>query len=189
MPVIECVPVASVEVVNVATPLTKVPEPSVVVPSMKVTEPVGVGPPVDGGTGWMVAVKVTVCPRLAGFGDPVSVIVVLAWLTVCVTAFEVLPERFESPPYTAVTESLPTARVEIDKLAEPPLNTPVPNTVVPFMNEIPSPLGGAPIRELTVAVKLTACPYPDGFGEDASVVVVAARTSILVTNASFGPPP
>jgi hypothetical protein len=42
------------------------------------------------------------------------------------------------------------------------------------MNETVSPSGGAPITELTVAVKVTGCPWVDGLGEDVSVVLVAA---------------
>jgi hypothetical protein len=44
------------------------------------------------------------------------------------------------------------------KLAEPPVNDPVPSIVLPFTNEIVSPSGGASILEVTVAVKTTGCP-------------------------------
>jgi len=68
----------------------------------------------------------------------------------------VLPPKFGSPPYTAVIELVPTLSVEVSKVAVPLLNVPVPSTVVPFMNETVSPSGGAPIPEVTVAVKTTA---------------------------------
>ena len=68
------------------------------------------------------------------------------------------PTKFESPAYTAVTDVVPTLSVKIVKLAEPPLNVPVPSSVFPFMNETVSPSGGAPRPEVTTAVKVTACP-------------------------------
>src|SRR5208283_5080212 len=64
--------------------------------------------------------------------------------TTCFTAVEVLPAKVESPPYTAVTESVPTGRADVAKVADPPLNGPVPSTFAPFLNETVSPLGGAP---------------------------------------------
>jgi hypothetical protein len=87
------------------------------------------------------------------------VAVVVALLTTWLTAFDVLPGKLESPPYAALIEFVPTGSVEVMKLAEPPLNVLVPNTVVPFMNEMVSPSGGgAPTLEVTVASKVTACP-------------------------------
>jgi hypothetical protein len=76
------------------------------------------------------------------------------------------------PPYTAVTDVEPFGSEEVIKVAEPPLSVPVPNTVVPLSNETVSPSGGAPALERTVAVKVTSWPEVDGFGDDASVVVV-----------------
>lgn len=64
------------------------------------------------------------------------------------------PGRFESPPYTALIAFVPEGNVAVVKLAEPPLNVPVPNTVVPFMNEMVSPSGARVI----IAVKITASP-------------------------------
>ena len=40
-----------------------------------------------------------------------------------------------SPPYTAVTVVVPAFRVVVIKLAEPTLSTPVPSTVLRFINE------------------------------------------------------
>jgi hypothetical protein len=45
------------------------------------------------------------------------------------------------------------------------------------LNVTISPSGGGPILEVTVAVKITDCPKVDGFGDDVSVVVVAAITN------------
>jgi len=57
-------------------------------------------------------------------------LVVGAYFTTCFTVFDVLPAKSRSPPYTAVTFAVPTFRVEVVKRAEPPLNAPVPSTVV-----------------------------------------------------------
>jgi len=69
--VIEWDPSASVEVLNVAIPLLRVPVPNVVLPSLKVTVPVAA-------EGETVAVKVTVTPAADGFDDEVRVTVVVA---------------------------------------------------------------------------------------------------------------
>jgi hypothetical protein len=63
---------------------------------MKATEPPGVPPP--GATGLTVAVSVTDWPKVDGFTDDVTAVVVLAWFTVCVRAADVLPLKFVSPP-------------------------------------------------------------------------------------------
>ena len=91
-----CEPAPSEEVVKVAClEALSVPVPSVVAPSLKVTVPVGVPDPLVGVT---VAVKVTACPTVLGFGDEDSAVVVAAWPTVCVSAGEVLPVKLPSPP-------------------------------------------------------------------------------------------
>ena len=83
----EWLPTDKDEGVNIACPLPfSVPEPSTFVPSLKVTIPVGV-PVVDDFT---VAVKVTGCPKLEGFSDDVTAVVVLALFTVCFTTVDVL---------------------------------------------------------------------------------------------------
>ena len=63
--------VATVDVENVAMPEVSVAVPSSVSPSLNVTEPVGVA------LGITVAVNVTLSPNIAGFGDAVSVVVVV----------------------------------------------------------------------------------------------------------------
>ncbi len=107
--------------------------------------------------------------------------------TTCFTAFEVLAPKFESPAYTALMEMVPTGSVDVTKVAVPPLSDPVPSTVLAFMNETASPSGGAPRADVTVAEKVTASPYVDGFGEDESVVAVAAAILSLATKASNHP--
>jgi hypothetical protein len=82
-------------VVNVALPELKVAVPSVVAPSRKVTVPVGV--PAPGATALTVAENVTLCPNTDGFTDEVTVAELLALLTVCVMAADVLPVKLLSP--------------------------------------------------------------------------------------------
>jgi len=95
----ECVNVA----VSVAVP---VPDsglvPMVIVPLRNVTVPVGV--PAPGAVTVTVAVKVTACPTEDGLGDDVTVVDVLALLTVWDTAVLVLPLKLVLPRYCAVIE-------------------------------------------------------------------------------------
>jgi len=53
--------------------------------------------------GATLAVKVTACPKFDGFNEEAKAVVAL--LTTWLTAFDVLPEKFESPLYTALTHS------------------------------------------------------------------------------------
>ena len=83
---------------KVAAPLASVPVPKVVVPSSNLTLPVGV--PVPGAVGVTVAVNVSDCPNVEGSGvAAVKLVVVAAWLTVCVRAVaeDVLVLKFASP--------------------------------------------------------------------------------------------
>jgi hypothetical protein len=70
----------------------------------------------------------------------------------------VLPEKFESPAYNAVTAVVPNLGVKIVKLVEPSLRDPVPSTAEPFTNVTISPSGGLPALEVTTAENVTACP-------------------------------
>ena len=90
----ECAATLNEVVAKVATPLPlRLPVPSVVMPSRKVTVPVGVPPPVP----VTVELNVTDCPLTDGLSDDVTVVVV-GFSTTCVSARDVLPEKFESPP-------------------------------------------------------------------------------------------
>ena len=73
---------------NVAVVPDRVPDPMFVVPSKNVTVPVGVPEAVD-----TVAVKVTLWPKVEGFKDEVTVVVVVAGgaaFTTCVNTGDVL---------------------------------------------------------------------------------------------------
>ena len=73
---IVCEPTDSDEVVSVACPdPSVVPVPNVVAPSLNVTVPVGIPAPEV-----TVAVKVTLCPLVEGFGDEVSDVLVAGGL-------------------------------------------------------------------------------------------------------------
>jgi hypothetical protein len=160
--------------VKVATALVRVAVTRNAVPSMKVIDPVGVGPPVDGGAGITVAVKVTGWPRLAGLSEEVSVVVVLACCTVTVMLLEVLGEKLELPWYIAVTVLKPKGSAVVTMEATPPDKVAVPSEVVPRKNwTVPS---GVPAVELTPAVSVTGWPTTAGLGDAATVVVVAGKT-------------
>jgi hypothetical protein len=90
------------------------------------TVPVGV--PAPGAPTLMVAVKVTLWLAIAGLIVEATTVLVLALLTICVTAVELLAVKFVSPPKAAVMMWLPTAKLELLKLAVvlPPLVVSVP---------------------------------------------------------------
>ena len=74
-------------------------------------------------------------------------------------------------------ESVPPGNVLVVNVAVPLLRGPVPNTVVPYLKVTISPLGMLPPAELTVAVKVTACPAFEGFTLEDTVVVVVFLTT------------
>jgi hypothetical protein len=69
---------------------------------------------------------------------------------------------------------MPASIEDVVKDATPRLSGATPRTADPLLKVTISPLGGVPAVELTVAVKVTACPTSEGFSEEVSVVVVAA---------------
>src|SRR2546427_7289051 len=76
------------------------------VPSLTVTLPVGVPPP--GAFATTVNAKLTACPTADGSGVwLVIVVVVPAAFTVWDAPADVLPAKFRSPPYVAVSVLLP----------------------------------------------------------------------------------
>jgi hypothetical protein len=81
-------PDGSVDVPKVAVPPLSGAVPNTVVPFLNVTVPVGV-PLLE----LTVAVNVTACPTLDGFCDEVSVVVVTALLTFCVTVPELVAKE------------------------------------------------------------------------------------------------
>jgi hypothetical protein len=63
------------------------------------------------------------------------------------------------------------------EFAVPPARAAVPSTVVPFLNVIVSLSGMLPAVELTIAVKVIACPRVEGFTLEVRVVVVLFSTT------------
>ena len=122
-----------------------------------------------------VAVKVTGCPGPDGFCDETKVVEVGAGPTTCATEFDVLLANVVSPVYSALIVSVPpAARVEIEYVALPPLNVPVPRDVFPCEKVTVSPSAGA---GETTAVNVTGCANADGFWEEVSVVVVFVKAA------------
>src|SRR5208283_5213389 len=72
-------------------------------------------------------------------------------------------------------------RVDVVKLAVPPLSVAVPRVLEPSMN-VAVPVGVPPPGEtgLTVAVKVTAWPATDGLREETTLVVVLACLTVWV---------
>jgi hypothetical protein len=164
------VPTGRLLVVNVATPEAfRLPVPNTVTPFLKVTKPRGV--PV--GAGVTVAVKVTNCPAVAGFGTTVKVVVVtVSALTVTLRAAEVEPANPGLPENTAVRLNTPAGRLLVVNVATPEeLTVPLPNSVPPLKKfTVPN---GVPVGAgVTVAVNVTGCPAVAGFGATTNVVVV-----------------
>ena len=161
-----------------ACPPLSAPVPSVVVPSMNVTVPDGV--PLPGGVVVTVAVKVTDPAKVEGFVPELTLVVVLALLTVCVSVLDGgLALKLPSPPYVAVTECEPTPSDEVVKVAcADPLSVPVPSVATPSLN-VTVPVGVPVPGEftVTVAVNVTDWPNTDGFVPEATLVVVSALFS------------
>src|SRR2546422_10635368 len=65
------------------------------------------------------------------------------------------------------SEALPLTSVTVARAVAPSLNVTVPV--------------GTPAAEVTVALRVTACPVVDGFGVEVRVVVVAAGVTALTT--------
>lgn len=105
-----------------------------------------------------VAVKVTDCPEVDGFGDPVTAVVLLALLTVCARDALVLPLKFASPLYVTTIVWLPAVMAESAHVATPPVIARDVQPVIglPLSVKDKVPVGGtAPFAGATVPVKVT----------------------------------
>jgi hypothetical protein len=156
--VTECVPTASVDVVKVATPLPfNAPVPRVVVPSRKVTIPVGVPEVLDR----IVAVNVSGAP-LDAEAEELTITAVVpagtAVVMISVSAPEVLLAKVALPEYLAVTECVPTASVDVVKVATAALfSVPLPSVAVPS-RKVTVPVGVPELLDVIVAVNVTGVP-------------------------------
>ena len=72
--------------------------------------------------------------------EEVSVVVVLAWWTVCNTLLDVLAVKFVSPPYTAVIVCVATVSALVGNVALPLLRVPTPIDVLPSL-KVTVPVG------------------------------------------------
>jgi hypothetical protein len=154
-------------------------------PSVTVTTPVGVPAP----GGFTVTVKVigTLCPVTDGSGRSlVIVVVVLAGLTVCPTDAEVLPVKFASPPYCAVSVFAPMVLKAMLQLVAGKVATQdcTPSVTVTTPVGVPAPGGFA----VTVKVIGTLWPVTEGSGRSlVIVVVVLALLTVCPTDAEVLP--
>jgi hypothetical protein len=94
--------------------------------------------------------------------------------------------------YVAVIVCEPVVSKDVVTLAVPPLSAVVPKTIAPDLN-VTDPVGVPVVEDVTVAVKVTACPTDDGFCDDANAVFVAALFTVCniaddVLPASFASP-
>jgi hypothetical protein len=155
--------------------LLKGAAPRLVPPSLNVTLPVALA-------GVTVAVRLTVWPTAAGFGEEVRTVVVPADdVITSVTATDVLAPFVESPPYTAVSEWLPAVRLEVVYVAVPPAIFAVPSTALPSLKvTVPVAVDG-----VTLAVNVTDCPLPAVLGDALRVVAVCAVAGLITSMTAF----
>lgn len=135
---IEAVPAGSVDNVSVAVLLRPLPgvsvaEPSEAVPFINVTDPVGAAYVLE-----TVAVSVTDCPKLDGFSEDATAVVVVAAFTTWLIAGEVAALKFPVAAYTAVIASVPTGRIEVLNVAvllrpPPGIRLMLASAVAPFI--------------------------------------------------------
>src|ERR1700677_332818 len=115
-----CVPIASAEIINTATPLLLTFElPRFVFPSKKLTVPVGwILKPCD----VTVAVKVTDCPKLDGLGEEASAVVVGPTLVLISTPTVPLPQFPFAHSFVTSKSGFPSSftSATATELAEPP---------------------------------------------------------------------
>ena len=93
--------------------------------------------------------------------------------------------RFAFPEYTAVIECVSFPRkVDVVKVALPValFTALLPITLPKFLN-VTVPLTEPPNAGTTVTVKVTACAKFDGFTDDASVTLLPALFTILISAA------
>ena len=80
-------------------------------------------------------------------------------------------------------EWLPTERLELAKVATPPLSVPVPKVIAPSRNvTVPVAVEGD-----TVAVKVTDWPDVEGLRLEAALVVVFALFTVCTNNGEMLP--
>ena len=170
-------PTTSVVVLKLAMPeaLTATLAASVVAPSVNVTVPDGT-PAAD----VTVAVNITDCPNVDGFGVELTAVEVLPCTTCGVPAVPLLSAQPVVPVNDAVIVCLPTASALVLNVACPLALTATFDAQVeaPSVNvTVPT---GIPAADATVAVNVTDWPKVDGFGAELTAVVVGPSTVCAV---------
>src|SRR5262249_12050905 len=96
---------------------------------------------------------------------------------------EVLVRNPELPPYTAVVGWVPWLSVEVVNAACPAASRVAVPRVLFLSLKVTVPVGMAVPGALavTVAVKVTACPWCEGLSEEVTVVVVPSLFTVCVT--------
>jgi hypothetical protein len=186
--VMACVPCVSVAIVSVALPAAS--EMGLLIPfapSKNATLPV-TGPAVE----VTVAVNVTPAPTVDGFNDEVTTVEV-AVATICTIPDDVAGANVASPLYMQKIEWLPAASDEVVNVALPEAGSVTGAPIVfPLSRKVTVPVGVPGVVEVTVAVKVTACPMTDGLRDEAMVARVAAPADAVavpltvIANGLFG---
>lgn len=138
-----------------AAPPTRSLVPNVVVPSRKYTFPVA-------DDGITLAVRTTVWLGEDGLKEEVIVVVVVSVLTTWLSAVDVLVGNVPSPAYSAVMACVPAESVAETNTAMPFDRLKLPRDLSRSRN-VTTPVA---VAGETVAVKVTLCPYFEGFGEE-----------------------
>src|SRR5258708_7418502 len=167
----ECDATVKAELGKGAWPVpSRAPAPGVAVPPLTVPVPAGTPPP--GALAVTVAVNVTAWLNTEGLAEELVTVVVAAAFTTCGAPLSV-PLLFAqplAPVKAAVRVWLATASAVVPKAAWPAPSTvtPAAQTVAPSVNvTVPA---GTPAPEVTVAVKVTACPNVEGLGAELSEI-------------------
>src|SRR5262245_62441504 len=148
------------------------------------TMPVGTLEP--DAVGVTVAVKVTVWPAKAGFGEAVTVVVVEAACTVSVIAAERLGAKSAVPLNTAVTEWLPEVLNGALSTAFPPASRLALAIAMVPSKKVTVP-EGVPVVLVTVADRWTVWPTDGALTSVASAVVVDAAAAGGVPVRKYSP--
>jgi hypothetical protein len=170
-----CPPTARVASMQVAVPLERAVEPQPLTSPDQVMEPVAVDAVVDVPVFISVAVNVTDCPKVEGFGEEVMETLVGALLTTWVT-LPLLVRLTVSPEYVALTVSAPLTGRAVVVHVDMALATVVeahPAIGLPPSVQATDPDGLDP--PVIAAVKVTDWPKVDVDMVDDEVTVVVVE--------------
>lgn len=180
----ECIPCVRVVVETAALPaLIVTGAPICVTPSKKVSVPVSVPAAAE----VAVAVNITLCPRVTGLSDDATVVDVAAVtpaLTVCKIPDDVVAAKLASPLYMQKIEWFPCASEGVVNVALAAAKVTAGPSGFPLSRKVTLPVGMPGVADVIVAVKVTACPTIEGFGEEAIVAKVVAPVEAVAVPAA-----